>query len=71
MQETSTKPDFSTNLMVFYVLAVVTAGEFYLGYVAKTNVAIYLFSFGLIKAILIVDQYMGIRRLGHSGQAGH
>ncbi len=71
MDEMKQKPDYRTNQMVFYVLIILTIGEFYLGYIATTSIAAIMIFIGLLKAGYIVVHYMNMGRLFASDEEGH
>ena len=67
---TEVKPDYSVNWMVFWVLVILTIGEFYLGVASggRREVAIFMWFFALIKAGFIVANYMNLGRLFWGGE---
>ena len=67
----SSKPDFSTNQLVLYILAVLTLGEFVLGVIATTGIAAVMFAIGLVKAGFILIHYMNVGRLFSSDEESH
>jgi hypothetical protein len=70
MNETKSKPDYSVNQLVLYILAAVTAGEFVLGVIASTGIAPFMLAIAMVKAVFIVVNYMNIGRL-FSTEEGH
>lgn len=57
------KADYSVNWMVFWVLAILTAGEYYLGVAAEGKAGTFLLAFAVIKAGFIIANYMNIGRV--------
>ena len=72
MEENQKKPahsaDYSVNQLVFIILFILTAGEYYLGVISTTNIAGIMLSIGLLKAFFIVRDYMNIGRLFSGGE---
>lgn len=66
----SKKPDYTVNWMVFAVLVILTAGEFYLGVQSggKPQVTGFMWFFALLKAGFIVALYMNLSRLWRGGE---
>jgi hypothetical protein len=67
-ENTEKKTDYSLNWMVFWSLAILTAGEFYLGVSSDGRAGIFMWFFALIKAGFIIANYMNIGRLFRRGQ---
>ncbi len=57
------KADYSVNWLVFWVLIILTAGEYYLGVASEGRALIFMVFFALIKALFIVYNYMNWPRL--------
>ena len=57
------KADYSINWLVFWVLVILTIGEYYLGVASGGGAGGFLIFFGLIKALFIVYNYMNWPRL--------
>lgn len=57
------KADYTTNWLVFWVLVIITIGEFYLGVESDGRAGAFMIFFGLIKALFIVYNYMNWPRL--------
>ena len=70
MDETQKKPDYSVNILVLIILAILTGGEYYLGVISTTNIAGIMILIGLLKAFFIVRDYMHIGRV-FSGEEEH
>ena len=62
------KADYSINWLVFWVLVILTAGEFYLGVASGGGAATFMFAFALIKAGFIIANYMNIGRIFGRGE---
>ena len=62
------KADYSINWLVFWVLVILTAGEFYLGVASEGRAATFMFAFAIIKAGFIVANYMNIGRIFGRGE---
>ena len=60
------KADYSINWMVFWVLLILTAGEYYLGVASEGGAGAFMIFFALIKAGFIVINYMNSGRLFRS-----
>ena len=59
----ATKGDYSINWLVFWVLIILTIGEYYLGVASGGRAGSFLIFFGLIKALFIIYHYMNWPRL--------
>jgi len=70
MEEKTKKPDYSVNILVLIILAILTAGEYYLGVIATTNIVGVMLAIGLLKAFFIVRDYMHVGRV-FSGEEDH
>jgi hypothetical protein len=57
------KADYSTNWLVFWVLVILTIGEFYLGVASEGGAGSFLIFFGVVKALFIIYSYMNWPRL--------
>lgn len=57
------KADYSVNWLVFWVLVILTAGEYYLGVASDGRAFGFMVFFALIKALFIVYNYMNWPRL--------
>jgi hypothetical protein len=57
------KADYSTNWLVFWVLIILTIGEFYLGIASDGRAGSFMLAFAILKALFIVYNYMGWPRL--------
>jgi len=72
MEENQKKPapsaDYSVNQLVLIIIVFLTAGEYYLGVIATTNVFSIMIAIGLLKAFFIVRDYMNIGRLFSGGE---
>ncbi len=66
---TEKKADYSTNWMVFWVLAILTAAEYYLGINSGGRAGGFLVFFGFLKAGFVVANYMNLRRLFVKGES--
>ena len=66
----TTKPDYSVNWLVFWVLVILTTGEFYLGVASggKAQVTLFMWFFALMKAGFIIANYMNLGRLFRGGE---
>ena len=62
------KADYSVNWLVFWVLVILTAGEFYLGVASEGRAGIFMVVFALIKAGFIIASYMNIGRIFGRGE---
>jgi hypothetical protein len=70
MEENQKKPDYSVNILVLIILVMLTAGEYYLGVIATSDIAGVMLAIGLLKAFFIVKDYMNIGRV-FSGEEDH
>jgi hypothetical protein len=61
---------FRVGLVVFFLLAVLTIGEFMLG-VVSVSWAAPLFGIAILKAALIIRDYMHLSRLFAGDDEGH
>lgn len=68
MEEKQKKADYSVNILVLVILVFMTAGEYYLGVIATTNIAGVMLGIALLKAYFIVKDYMNIGRLFSGGE---
>ena len=72
MDENQKKPansaNYSTNILVLIILAILTGGEYYLGVISTTNIAGIMIAIGLLKALFIVRDYMHIGRVFSGGE---
>ncbi|GAB4577566.1 MAG: hypothetical protein Fur0022_02970 [Anaerolineales bacterium] len=68
MEQQTKKADYSVNILVVIILSLLTAGEYYLGVIATTNIAGVMLAIGLLKAFFIVRDYMHIGRLFSGGE---
>jgi hypothetical protein len=68
MDENQKNPDYSVNILVLIILAILTAGEYYLGVIATTNIAGLMLAIGLLKAYFIVKDYMHVGRVFSGGE---
>ena len=71
MEDPTQKPDYSINQLVFYILVLLTIGEFALAVIAATNIAILLFIIAGFKAVLIIMRYMNFGRLFSGEEERH
>lgn len=70
MEEKTKKADYRINILVMIILTILTAGEYYLGVIATTNIAGIMISIGLLKAYFIFKDYMHVGRV-FSGEEDH
>ena len=70
-ENTTSKPDFSVNKLVLYLLAILTVGEYVMGVIASTGIAGVMIAIALVKAYFIVVNYMNIGRLFSSDEESH
>jgi hypothetical protein len=71
MENEKQKPDYSINWLVFYILIILTIGEYIMGVIATTNITAVMFAIALGKAYFIVVKYMNVGRLFKGDQEGH
>jgi len=69
--EESPKADFSMNWLVFWVLIVLTAGEFILGTAGSPQTMALMMVIALLKVGFIISQYMNIGRLFAGDEESH
>lgn len=70
MENKTKQADYRVNILVVIILALLTAGEYYLGVISTTNIAGLMIGIGLFKAFFIVKDYMHIGRV-FSGEEEH
>lgn len=71
MDGDNNKPDYSMNLLVFYVLVVMTIGEYLMGVIASGNIIAFMMSIAILKAYFIVAHYMHIGKVFASDEEAH
>ncbi len=71
MEEEHTRPDYSINQLVFYLLILLTIGEFMLGVIATSSIWTFMLAIGFLKAFFIVYHYMHVGKLWSSGEEDH
>jgi hypothetical protein len=71
MEENTPKADYSVNLLVLYVLIILTIGEFVLGVIATSNVFALMMLIAVLKAGFIIAKYMNIGRLFQGEEESH
>lgn len=69
-EQTPKKADYSINILVTIILAMLTVGEYYLGVITTTTIAGVMIGIGVVKAFFIVRDFMHIGRV-FSGEEEH